>query len=104
MEMALTVRRRAGAPHAARARSPRRATPVRAGHAWADISEHWLAVEILSRSSRVYDREFKRDAYLTLGVREVWLVDVQYRSIEVCMRSGTGRVVHDALTWRAADG
>jgi Uma2 family endonuclease len=29
------------------------------GTPWAEIGEHWLAVEILSRSSRVYDREFK---------------------------------------------
>jgi len=71
------------------------------GTPWAGISEHWLAVEIMSRSSRVYDREFKRDAYLALGVHEVWLVDVRDRSIEVCVRGGAGRVVRDALTWSA---
>ena len=27
---------------------------------WSDVTEHWLAVEVLSRSSRFYDREFKR--------------------------------------------
>jgi len=74
------------------------------GTPWAEISEHWLAVEIMSRSSRVYDREFKRDAYVALGVREVWLVDVRDRSIEVCVRGGAGRVVRDALTWRAPAG
>jgi len=74
------------------------------GTPWAEISEHWLAVEILSRSSRVYDREFKRDAYLALGVREVWLVDVRDRSIEVCVRSGAGRVVRDVVPWSAPDG
>jgi Uma2 family endonuclease len=58
----------------------------------------------VSRSSRVYDREFKRDAYLALGVREVWLVDVRDRSIEVCVRTGAGRVVRDALTWSAPNG
>ena len=73
------------------------------GIPWAEITEHWLAVEVLSRSSRVYDREFKRDAYLALGVREVWLVDVRDRSIEVCPRSGAGRAVRDALTWSAPD-
>lgn len=71
------------------------------GTPWAEIAEHWLSVEIVSRSSRVYDREFKRDAYLALGVREVWLVDVRDRSIEVCVRKGAGVVVRDALTWRA---
>jgi Uma2 family endonuclease len=71
------------------------------GTPWTEIAEHWLAVEVVSRSSRVYDREFKRDAYLALGVREVWLVDVRDRSIEVCARRGAGRVVRDELTWRA---
>ena len=74
------------------------------GTSWAEISEHWLAVEIFSRSSRVYDREFKRDAYFALGVREVWLVDVRDRSIEVCLGSGAGRVVRDAVTWSAPEG
>jgi Uma2 family endonuclease len=74
------------------------------GVPWAEITEHWLAVEILSRSSRVYDREFKRDAYLALGVREVWLVDVRDRNVEVCVRPGEGRVVRDVLTWSPPDG
>ena len=69
------------------------------GTPWAEIGEHWLAIEILSRSSRVYDREFKRDAYLALGVGEVWLVDLRDRSIEVCTQPGAGRVVRDVVTW-----
>jgi Uma2 family endonuclease len=73
------------------------------GTSWAEIAEHWLAVEIVSRSSRVYDREFKRDAYLALGVREVWLVDVRDRSIEVCVRRGAGRIFRDAIRWSAPD-
>src|SRR6476646_8043073 len=40
---------------------------------WEEIDEHWLAVEVLSRSSRIYDREIKRDAYIALGVEGVWL-------------------------------
>ncbi|MEO8619990.1 MAG: Uma2 family endonuclease [bacterium] len=67
---------------------------------WADTTEHWLAVEILSRSSRVYDREFKRDAYLTLGVREVWLVDRWDRSVEVSCIGGTSETVRNVLHWR----
>ena len=76
------------------------------GTPWVEITEHWLAVEIVSRSSRVYDREFKRDAYRALGVHEVWLVDVRDRSIELCTRGGgdVGRVVRDALTWSAPTG
>ena len=29
---------------------------------WANVTEHWLVVEVLSRSSRAYDRLFKREA------------------------------------------
>ena len=67
---------------------------------WQDITEHWLAVEVLSRSSRMYDREFKRDAYLKLGVREVWLVDLADRSVEVSHVPGESETVRDTLTWR----
>ena len=67
---------------------------------WANIDEHWLAVEIISRSSRVYDREFKRDAYLALGVREVWLVDPRAKTIEVCCERGTGVVESGAFIWQ----
>jgi Uma2 family endonuclease len=68
---------------------------------WQKITEHWLAVEVLSRSSRMYDREFKRDAYFALGVREVWLVDPRERTVEVCTQRGPGKVVNDTLRWRA---
>jgi Uma2 family endonuclease len=67
---------------------------------WQDVSEHWLAVEILSRSSHVYDREFKRDAYFALGVAEVWLVDLRARSVEVSTTRGPGTAVQDAIRWR----
>jgi Uma2 family endonuclease len=67
---------------------------------WQDVTEHWLAVEVLSRSSRVYDREFKRDAYFALGVVEVWLVDIGNRIVEVCRNRGPGETVHDVIRWR----
>ena len=41
---------------------------------WRDIRGWWLAVEVLSPSSRLYDREVKRGAYLALGVQEYWIV------------------------------
>lgn len=56
---------------------------IRPKSTWLDLHEHWLAIEILSRSSRVYDRDFKRDAYLALGVQEVWIVDPREKLIEV---------------------
>lgn len=66
---------------------------------WADINEHWLAVEVLSRSSRVYDREFKRDAYFALGVRQVWIVDWREQVVEVCTGPGRIRSVRDTVEW-----
>ena len=54
---------------------------------WADFSRWWLAIEVLSRGSRMYDRNIKRDAYLALGVAEVWLVDRDEEAILVS-RSG----------------
>ena len=42
-----------------------------------------IVFEYASRSSAVYDRTTKADTYLALGVRELWLVDSDARSIEV---------------------
>ena len=67
---------------------------------WKKIGEHWLAVEVLSPSSRMYDREFKRDAYLKLGVREVWLVDLWEQHIEVCTALGKTRKVRTRIRFR----
>lgn len=69
---------------------------------WEHISGHWLAVEVLSPSSRMYDREFKRDAYLALGVNQVWLVDMEARCVEVSWR-GSNEVVRDTLRWRVPE-
>lgn len=68
---------------------------------WPAISEHWLAVEVVSRSSRVYDREFKRDAYFALGVQQVWLVDWRESVVEVCRAAGKSRRVRDVIQWKA---
>jgi Uma2 family endonuclease len=67
---------------------------------WIDVTEHWLAIEVLSRSSRVYDRRYKRDAYLDLGVREVWLVDPQEKCIEATRVRGDVRTYRDTIEWR----
>ncbi|HTL96668.1 MAG TPA: Uma2 family endonuclease [Gemmatimonadaceae bacterium] len=37
----------------------------------------------MSPSSAVYDRDYKRRAYLTLGVQEYWVADPMQRTIEV---------------------
>ncbi len=53
------------------------------GAPWKDITEWLLAVEIVSPSSAVYDRDYKRRAYLALGVQDYWVVDPMQRTIEV---------------------
>ncbi|HEY7683455.1 MAG TPA: Uma2 family endonuclease [Gemmatimonadales bacterium] len=72
------------------------------GTPWREISGWWLAVEVYSPSSRVYDREFKRPAYLRLGVREVWLVDPWEQEI-LSLRQGDARetAVRDQIRWQA---
>src|SRR5262245_42411004 len=64
---------------------------------WEKVNEHWLAVEVLSRSSRMYDREFKRDAYFALGVREVWLIDGGSKWVDVASGPGRGSTVGAAI-------
>lgn len=68
------------------------------------LQETGLA-EVLSRSSQVYDREFKRDAYFALGVQQVWLVDWRERCVEVCRAPRRTRRVRDVIRWhvRAAN-
>ena len=66
---------------------------------WVKVTEHWLAVEVLSRSSRVYDREFKRNAYLALGVLELWLVDYRDLTVEVWRSRDVPDVICDVIRW-----
>jgi Uma2 family endonuclease len=53
-----------------------------------------LVVEVLSPSTAVYDRTAKADTYAALGVRELWLADLEARTIEQrILRRHTWRVV-----------
>lgn len=47
-----------------------------------------LVVEIHSPGSAVYDRTTKADTYAALGVRELWLVDLERRVIEQRVLAG----------------
>lgn len=58
------------------------------GTKWTGITKWWLAVEVLSPSSRHYDRDYKLEAYLRLGVAEVWIVDLDRRCCEVSGADG----------------
>ena len=57
----------------------------------------------VSRSSRVYDREFKCDAYFALGLHQVWLVDWRDEAVEVWTTKEQSLVTRDTIRWRVAD-
>ena len=70
---------------------------------WAAIRGWWLAVEVFSESSRIYDRDFKRDAYLAMGVAEVWLVDWWDETVYVSRPRDPADVPHAGrLNWHPA--
>ena len=41
-----------------------------------------LVVEVSSPSTAIYDRNTKADTYAALGVRELWLVDLEHENVE----------------------
>ncbi|MGI8926340.1 MAG: Uma2 family endonuclease [Tepidiformaceae bacterium] len=53
-----------------------------------------LVVEVLSRSTRAFDRSTKLRQYLEHGVREVWLVDPERRTITVHRPEGPPEAVN----------
>lgn len=68
---------------------------------WDEVVDRWLAIEVSGDGSRVYDRDYKRDGYLTMGVREVWLVDLRAQRILVSAAGGEKDVPYDVqLEWR----
>ena len=72
---------------------------------WESIQEHWLAVEVWSPSSVIYDREVKRDAYLQIGVREVWLVDAERTTVLVSRPGGPrDQLYRTTLPWQPFPG
>ena len=56
-----------------------------------------IVFEYLSRITSVYDRTTKADAYLDLGVRELWLIDPITETIEVRHAGKAGEI----LVWKA---
>jgi Uma2 family endonuclease len=68
---------------------------------WRDIRGWLLAVEVLSPSSRWYDREVKRGAYRALGVEEYWVVDLDQCLVERWSREHQEPTrVRDRIHWR----
>lgn len=70
------------------------------GAGWKNVTEHWLAVEILSPSSRIYDSEFKRAAYFALGVQEVWIVNLREKTVEIWRADRQVELATGRLEWR----
>jgi Uma2 family endonuclease len=72
---------------------------------WEAVRDHWLAVEVSGTGSRVYDRDYKRDGYLEVGVAEVWLVDLDLERVFVSRPGSVKDVPHETdLTWRSPAG
>ena len=75
-------------------------TRFRPGTKWTAITDWWLAVEVLSPSSKHYDRDYKVAAYLGTGVREVWIVDLDQHSVEISDAQGRRSIVQsDVARW-----
>jgi Uma2 family endonuclease len=67
---------------------------------WERFTEHLLAVEVESRSTKIYDRDYKRPAYLSLGVNEVWRVDLDRRLFLVSKPDGSTDEAHaEEVRW-----
>lgn len=67
---------------------------------WDGVEHLLLAVETTSPSTRVYDRDFKRPAYLALGVAEVWRVDLDRACILVSRPGEPADQAHlDRVVW-----
>jgi Uma2 family endonuclease len=69
---------------------------------WRSIRDWWLAVEVSGRGSRAYDRDFKTPAYLDLGVREAWRIDLAERTVDRFTPTGESRFV-ERITWHPAE-
>lgn len=64
-----------------------------------------LIVEVLTPSTRSYDRNLKRKYYMDSGLPELWLVDIQARAVEVwCSGSEEPEVERDAVVWQVGTG
>ncbi len=67
---------------------------------WTAVRRWWLAVEVSGHGSRVYDRDHKTPAYLALGIREVWRVDLDDRRMYVSRQDAVGELRQtDRLIW-----
>lgn len=67
---------------------------------WSEIRRWWLGVEVSGPGSRIYDRDHKGPAYLAVGVREVWRVDLRDRCVYVTGSGSLPEVRHvERVVW-----
>lgn len=66
---------------------------------WTAIRRWWLAVEVSGTGSTPYDRDYKGPAYLTLGVREYWRVDLRDECVHVSRPGQAERRQTERLVW-----
>src|ERR1041385_130628 len=67
---------------------------------WTDIRGWWLAVEVSGKESTVYDRDIKGPAYLALGVREFWRIDLLEECVFISSASAPAEQRQaERLTW-----
>jgi Uma2 family endonuclease len=79
-------------------------THYQPGISWRSVTDRWLAVEVSGRDSRIYDRDYKRDAYLHFGVREMWRLDLRDRSVYVSRLGEPRDLPHgEQLDWHPSE-
>jgi Uma2 family endonuclease len=67
---------------------------------WTSIRSWWLAIEVSGKGSVVYDRDHKGPAYLAVGVREFWRVDLQEECIYLRRSSGQEEIrLAERVVW-----
>ena len=67
---------------------------------WADVQPLRLVVEALSPSTRRRDRTVKRKLYLSEGIPEYWMLNIEARTIERWrLESAEAEIVSTTLDW-----
>ena len=76
------------------------ASGIKPSTRWTTIRRWWLAVEVSGEGSTPYDRDYKAPAYLALGVREVWRVDLRDLCVFVSSQQGSVRRHAGRVVWQ----